>query len=57
MKCLVSHIRDNGAMNAVISTDISSVNKLKEQLKEQEKLDGLLKMTPLPKEWINFLNQ
>ena len=30
-----------------VQTLQDSVNKLKEQLKEQEKLDGLLKMTPL----------
>lgn len=34
-----------------------SVNRLKDLLKEQEKEQGLLKMTPLPKEWNNFLNQ
>jgi hypothetical protein len=44
-------------LQGAVQTLQDSVNKLKEQLKEQEKLDGLLKMTPLPKEWINFLNQ
>tara|TARA_R110000868_G_scaffold31841_2_gene116405 strand:+ start:209 stop:361 length:153 start_codon:yes stop_codon:yes gene_type:complete len=44
-------------VQGAVQTLQDSVNKLKEQLKEQEKLDGLLKMTPLPKEWINFLNQ
>ena len=44
-------------LQGAVQTLQYSVNKLKEQLKEQEKLDGLLKMTPLPKEWINFLNQ
>ena len=34
-----------------------SVNRLKELLKDQEKKEGLLKMTPLTKEWNNFLNQ
>ncbi|MEP2279968.1 carbamoyl-phosphate synthase domain-containing protein, partial [Maribacter sp.] len=40
-RALVSYIRDNGAMNAVISTDIENVEQLKEQLSEVPSMDGL----------------
>ena len=40
-RALVSHIRDNGAMNAVISTNISSVNELKENLNDLPSMKGL----------------
>jgi carbamoyl-phosphate synthase small subunit len=40
-RALVSYIRDNGAMNAVISTDIDNVEKLKKQLAEQPNMEGL----------------
>ena len=44
-------------LQGAVQTLQDSVNKLKEQLKEQEKEEGLLKMNPLPNEWNNFLNQ
>jgi carbamoyl-phosphate synthase small subunit len=37
----VSYIRDNGAMNAVISTEVESIEKLKEQLSKTPNMDGL----------------
>ena len=40
-RALVSYIRDNGAMNAVISTDVDNVEGLKKQLAEQPKMNGL----------------
>ena len=40
-RALVSYIRDNGAMNAVISTDVDNVEGLKKQLAEQPKMTGL----------------
>ena len=40
-RALVSYIRDNGAMNAVISTEIESIEKLKEQLSKTPNMDGL----------------
>lgn len=38
---LVAHIRDNGAMNAVISTDVENIESLKRQLAEVPNMDGL----------------
>ena len=38
---LVSYIRENGAMNAVISTEINAVDKLKQQLVEVPNMEGL----------------
>ena len=40
-RALVSYIRDNGAMNAVISTDVNNIDNLKEQLAKVPKMDGL----------------
>ena len=40
-RALVSYIRDNGAMNAVISTEIESIEKLKDQLSKIPNMDGL----------------
>lgn len=40
-RALVSHIRDNGAMNAVISSDVDNIEALKIQLKEVPNMDGL----------------
>jgi carbamoyl-phosphate synthase small subunit len=40
-RALVSYIRDNGAMNAVICTDGSSVEELKEALKKVPDMKGL----------------
>ncbi len=40
-RALVSYIRDNGAMNAVISTDVDNVEGLKKQLLEVPDMDGL----------------
>jgi len=40
-RALVSYIRDNGAMNAVISTDVSNVDVLKKQLAEVPDMNGL----------------
>jgi len=40
-RALVSYIRDNGAMNAVISTDVDNIENLKEQLAKVPKMDGL----------------
>jgi carbamoyl-phosphate synthase small subunit len=37
----VSHIRDHGAMNAVISTDVYNVNELKKRLAEVPSMEGL----------------
>jgi carbamoyl-phosphate synthase small subunit len=38
---LVSYIRDHGAMNAVISTDVDDIEALKEQLKAIPDMNGL----------------
>lgn len=38
---LVAHIRDNGAMNAVISTEIDKLPKLKEELKKHQSMKGM----------------
>jgi carbamoyl-phosphate synthase small subunit len=40
-RALVSYIRDNGAMNAVISTDVKNMDKLKEQLAAFPSMEGL----------------
>ncbi|HBR54834.1 MAG TPA: carbamoyl phosphate synthase small subunit [Flavobacteriaceae bacterium] len=40
-RALVSYIRDNGAMNAVISTEVDNVNDLKEQLAKVPDMNGL----------------
>jgi len=40
-RALVSHIRDNGAMNAVISTDLSSIEELKLELSKFPSMKGL----------------
>lgn len=40
-RALVSYIRDHGAMNAVISTDINNIDGLKKQLSEVPEMDGL----------------
>ncbi len=40
-RALVSYIRDNGAMNAVISTDVSDLDGLKTQLAEVPSMVGL----------------
>lgn len=40
-RALVGYIRDHGAMNAVISTDIGNVEELKKQLAEVRSMEGL----------------
>lgn len=40
-RALVSYIRDNGAMNAVISTDVDNIEGLKEQLSKVPNMNGL----------------
>ncbi|MFY9242747.1 MAG: glutamine-hydrolyzing carbamoyl-phosphate synthase small subunit [Polaribacter sp.] len=40
-RALVSYIRDNGAMNAIISTDINNIDALKKQLTEVPSMEGL----------------
>ena len=40
-RALVSYIRDNGAMNAVISTDVDNIENLKKQLTKVPNMDGL----------------
>jgi len=40
-RALVSYIRDNGAMNAVISTDVDDIDSLKKQLSEIPQMEGL----------------
>ncbi|GGG25834.1 carbamoyl-phosphate synthase small chain [Dokdonia pacifica] len=40
-RALVSYIRDNGAMNAVISTDVDNIDALKEKLAEVPSMNGL----------------
>ena len=40
-RALVSYIRDNGAMNAVITTQIDNLSKLKNQLSKQPTMEGL----------------
>ncbi|MFB9057088.1 glutamine-hydrolyzing carbamoyl-phosphate synthase small subunit [Mariniflexile ostreae] len=40
-RALVTYIRDHGAMNAVISTDVDQVEELKKQLAQVPKMEGL----------------
>lgn len=40
-RALVSYIRDNGAMNAIISTNVDDINSLKKQLAEVPSMEGL----------------
>jgi len=40
-RALVSYIRDNGAMNAIISTDIDNIDELKKQLAAIPSMEGL----------------
>ncbi|WP_242117907.1 glutamine-hydrolyzing carbamoyl-phosphate synthase small subunit [Aestuariivivens sediminicola] len=40
-RALVSYIRDNGAMNAVISTEVDNIEELKKQLSEVPNMEGL----------------
>ena len=40
-RALVSYIRDNGAMNAIISTDVDNVDALKKQLADVPSMKGL----------------
>ncbi|WP_282165471.1 glutamine-hydrolyzing carbamoyl-phosphate synthase small subunit [Cellulophaga baltica] len=40
-RALVSYIRDNGAQNAVISTEVDNIDGLKEQLKNIPSMEGL----------------
>ena len=40
-RALVSYIRDHGAMNAVISTEVDNIEGLKKQLAEQPEMNGL----------------
>jgi len=40
-RALVSYIRDNGAMNAIISTEVDNVEELKKQLAETPNMEGL----------------
>ena len=40
-RALVAYIRDHGAMNAIISTDIDSIDDLKKQLAEVPSMEGL----------------
>lgn len=40
-RALVSYIRDNGAMNAVISTDVENIAELKKKLAEVPSMEGL----------------
>jgi carbamoyl-phosphate synthase small subunit len=40
-RALVSHIREKGAMNCIISSEISDLNKLKELLHQVPSMDGL----------------
>ena len=40
-RALVSYIRDNGAMNAVISTEVDNIQELKKQLEKVPSMEGL----------------
>ena len=40
-RALVSYIRDNGAMNAIISTDVDNIDALKKQLADTPNMEGL----------------
>ena len=40
-RALVAYIRDNGAMNAIISTDVDNIDALKKQLQATPNMEGL----------------
>ena len=40
-RALVSHIRDNGAMNAVITTDVDNIEEIKKELAQVPDMNGL----------------
>ncbi|WBX73039.1 glutamine-hydrolyzing carbamoyl-phosphate synthase small subunit [Tenacibaculum pacificus] len=40
-RALVAYIRDNGAMNAIISTDVDNIEDLKKQLADTPNMEGL----------------
>ncbi|MDX8553234.1 glutamine-hydrolyzing carbamoyl-phosphate synthase small subunit [Tenacibaculum sp. 1B UA] len=40
-RALVSYIRDNGAMNAIISTEVDKIDELKKQLADTPNMEGL----------------
>ncbi|MBD3864519.1 glutamine-hydrolyzing carbamoyl-phosphate synthase small subunit [Olleya marilimosa] len=40
-RALVSYIRDNGVMNAIISTDVDNIDSLKQQLAQVPSMSGL----------------
>ena len=40
-RALVSYIRDNGAMNAIISTEVDNIDDLKKQLIKVPSMEGL----------------
>ena len=40
-RALVTYIRENGAMNAIISTEVDAIEKLKKQLAKVPNMDGL----------------
>ena len=40
-RAVVNYIRENGAMNAVISTQIKSIDKIEKELKDFPKMEGL----------------
>lgn len=40
-RALTSHIRDNGSMHAVITTDVDNIDSLKEQLTKMPKVEGM----------------
>jgi len=40
-RALVSYIRDNGSMNALITTDVENIDELKKQLAEVPNMNGL----------------
>lgn len=40
-RAVVRHIRDKGAMNSVISTDVDNIDQLKKELAAQPNMDGL----------------
>lgn len=40
-RALVTYIRENGAMNAIISTDVNNIDTLKEQLSKVPDMNGL----------------
>ncbi|MCL7753534.1 glutamine-hydrolyzing carbamoyl-phosphate synthase small subunit [Polaribacter sp. Z022] len=40
-RALVSYIRDNGAMNAIISTEVDNIDALKKQLAQVPSMEGL----------------